>query len=244
MTRWFWIIFLGITCSAIPLVEKGSRRYLVIWNIGQGQWVTAINDTSCFHFDMGGEFFPWKRLRTVCGQKENQISISHWDSDHLNAANKWPSAWKACMVLRPLGTASARKEHLLARFTDCSADAAMKAQINNWHPSIPSKDTNGNSHVVLFENTLLPGDSTQKQEHLWKNEKWIQNSEILVLGHHGSKTSTSRELLTNLPKLRMTIASARWARYRHPHPATVSLLKRLHLPLLRTEDWGNIWLER
>lgn len=60
MTRWVWMILLGITFSGIPLAEKSSRRYLVIWNIGQGQWVTAINETICFHFDMGGEFFRGK----------------------------------------------------------------------------------------------------------------------------------------------------------------------------------------
>ncbi|MGE5084974.1 MAG: hypothetical protein ACM3MG_01640, partial [Bacillota bacterium] len=122
--------------------------------------------------------------------------------------------------------------------------ADIFSQTREWHPPIIAKDTNSNSHVVKFENTLLPGDSPQQEEKFWKNQSWIQNTKILVLGHHGSKTSTSAELIASLPNLQMAIASARWARYKHPHPATVAILQKYHIPLLRTEDWGNIWLER
>lgn len=233
-----------ITFSATPLQEKGSRHYLVVWNIGQGQWVTAINDSTCFHFDTGGEFFPWKKLRNFCGHQENQISLSHWDSDHINGLKSWPRTWNTCLAIKPLGKASARKTQLLSRFADCPLKTDFLTQTRAWHPSLIAKDTNSNSHVIKFETVLLPGDSPRQQEKIWKDQTWIRNTKILVLGHHGSKTSTSAELIASLPHLRMAIASARWARYKHPHPATIAILQRYRIPLLRTEDWGNIWIER
>lgn len=233
-----------ITFSAIPLLENGSRRYLVIWNIGQGQWVTAINDATCFHFDTGGEFFPWKKLKKFCGNQENQISLSHWDSDHINGLKSWPRIWNTCLAIRPLGKSSVKKTQLLSHFADCAPGADLFIKTRAWHPSVITKDTNNNSHVIKFENVLLPGDSPQQQERIWKDTPWMKDSKILVLGHHGSKTSTSAELLASLPNLRLAIASARWARYKHPHPATLAVLRRYRIPLLRTEDWGNIWLER
>lgn len=244
MNKFSWIILILITFSAIPLSERGTHRYLVVWNIGQGQWVSAIDDTTCFHFDTGGEFFPWKKLKRFCGNKENQISLSHWDSDHINGLKSWPSSLRACLAIRPLGNSSAKKVQMLARFPDCDADADLLTQTRVWHPSVITKDTNSNSHVIKFENVLMPGDSPRQQEKIWKNTPWIRDSKILVLGHHGSKTSTSTELLASLPNLRMAIASARWARYKHPHPATLTVLRKYHIPILRTEDWGHIWIER
>ena len=244
MNKLSLIILTLITFSAIPVLEQGTRRYLVVWNIGQGQWVTAINDTTCFHFDTGGEFFPWKKLKKFCGNKENQISLSHWDSDHINGLKFWPNALTVCLAIRPLGKSSAKKTQLLAGFADCDDGADLLAQTRTWDPSVIAKDTNSNSHVIKFENALLPGDSPQQQEKIWKDTPWLRNSKILVLGHHGSRTSTSTELLANLPELRLAIASARWARYKHPHPATLTALQKYRIPLLRTEDWGNIWLER
>jgi competence protein ComEC len=41
----------------------------------------------------------------------------------------------------------------------------------------------------------------------------------------------------------MAIASARWKRYHHPHAEIEALLKQRHIPMIRTEDWGNIWFE-
>lgn len=244
MNKLSWIILTLITFSAIPLFEQKAHRYLVVWNIGQGQWVTAINDTTCFHFDTGGEFFPWRKLKRFCGNKENQISLSHWDSDHINGLKSWPNSLEACLAIRPLGSSSVKKAQLLSRFANCAAGSDLLTQTHVWHPPVIAKDTNSNSHVVKFENVLLPGDSPQQQEKIWKDAPWIRDSKILILGHHGSKTSTSADLIERLPKLRVAIASARWARYKHPHPATLNILRKYHISLLRTEDWGNIWIER
>ncbi|MGE5086515.1 MAG: hydrolase, partial [Bacillota bacterium] len=118
-----WIILGLISFSATPLLERENRSYLVVWNIGQGQWVTAINDSTCFHFDTGGEFFPWKKLKKYCGDQKNQISLSHWDNDHINGLKSWPHNWNTCLAIRPLGRSSQKKAQLLSRFSDCQPGA-------------------------------------------------------------------------------------------------------------------------
>lgn len=62
---------------------------------------------------------------------------------------------------------------------------------------------------------------------------------VLILGHHGSKSSTSEYLLNNL-SIRQSISSARWKRYHHPHPQVLARLQIKKIPNLRTEDWGHI----
>ncbi|UXR63145.1 hydrolase [Bdellovibrio bacteriovorus] len=237
------LLFLLLTFSATPLQNFFSGTYLVIWNVGQGQWATQITPERCQHFDMGGEFFPWKKLHQACGDKTNEIYLSHWDWDHIGALSK-PALRRTlghrCLALAPDGPASKYKKSLLANLSSCSArDSDLKI----WTPFTAEKDSNARSHVLLHREVLLPGDSPQKQEVLWSQLPWVRTARVVVLGHHGSRTSSSEQLFRALPRVRLTIASARWARYRHPHPQVLERLRQHHLPLLRTEDWGNIWLE-
>lgn len=237
------LLFLLITLSATPLQDFFAQSYFVIWNVGQGQWLTQITPERCQHFDMGGEFFPWKTLRRVCSDKTNEIYLSHWDWDHIGALSKPALRWtlpNRCLALPPGGETSKYKKSLL---TDLSPCPARVSDLKIWTPSAKEKDSNARSHILLHREVLIPGDSPQKQEALWSHLPWVSKSRVLILGHHGSRTSSSEGLLKSVPHVRMTIASARWARYKHPHPQVLRRLRQHAFPVLRTEDWGNIWIE-
>lgn len=237
------LIFILITLSATPMQDFFTRPYFVIWNVGQGQWLTQITPERCQHFDMGGEFFPWKRLRQICGNKDNEIHLSHWDWDHIGALAK-PALVRTlpqrCLALPPVGKTSKYKKSLLADLSPCLSPAS---ELRIWTSSTQEKDSNARSHVLLHQNILIPGDSPQRQEALWSQLPWVRQSRVLILGHHGSRTSTSERLLASLPNVRLAIGSARWARYKHPHPQVLKRLRQHRLPFLRTEDWGHIWIE-
>jgi metal-dependent hydrolase (beta-lactamase superfamily II) len=64
-----------------------SRIQLIVWNVGQGQWVTIIYPTQCLHFDVGGETAPFRKVIKSCKEKSNKIFLSHGDWDHLNKLN-------------------------------------------------------------------------------------------------------------------------------------------------------------
>jgi competence protein ComEC len=247
-------VMLLILLSASRVRMEHVLNGTVVWNIGQGQWVTVAENDSCLHFDMGGEFFPWRKIHALCGERLNKVYLSHWDWDHIGAlAQKKFSKNlpRVCIASPPQGPASAHKQKLLQKFERCPLESAPKSDsVSNsnlfrWKPKIENsaKASNDNSQIYLYRKILLPGDSPQKQELLWSQELPLGSTRVLVLGHHGSRTSTSLELLEKLPHLQMAISSARWKRYSHPHSQTVAKLKRAQRPLLRTEDWGNIWIE-
>ncbi|MEK2645949.1 ComEC/Rec2 family competence protein [Bdellovibrio sp. BCCA] len=239
-----YLVFLIVTLSASLLTDLSAQSYVVVWNVGQGQWVTAVSPSNCIHFDMGGEFFPWGKILNSCATKKNFVFLSHWDWDHIGALSKNPVRSQLkdlCIFLPPLGSSSTRKMELLKNFRSCEAASASDMDI--WTP-LKNKNSNEQSRVVLYRNILLPGDSPSSQEKIWRHLSWVHRSRVLILGHHGSATSTSAELLQSLPSLKLSISSARWARYKHPHSTTEYRLIKRHIPLLRTEDWGNIWLEQ
>ncbi|MGF3113422.1 DNA internalization-related competence protein ComEC/Rec2 [Facklamia sp. P9177] len=64
--------------------------------------------------------------------------------------------------------------------------------------------------------------------------------DVLKIGHHGSKTSTSEDLLDQLQPELALISSGKDNPYNHPHSETIEKLEKRHLNYLDTQDVGAI----
>lgn len=237
-----WILFSPTFLSE----NKHFSDLFIVWNVGQGQWVTLDTLEVCYHFDLGGEFFPLKKISSLCQHKQNEIYISHWDIDHISALkhiSNWP---RVCRRLDPLGESSPQKMKWLAQFKICSDDSKTKIQKifpdHQEEKKLP-EISNAQSQVLVVRHWLVPGDSRREEEALWSQRLSLHKITGLVLGHHGSKTSNSDLLIRRLPELRWAIASARWRRYKHPHPSVLMNFKKQKKRVLRTEDWGNFYFQ-
>jgi competence protein ComEC len=241
--RYLLFLSLLLLASATPLgTEPAFRQLFVVWNIGQGQWATWVRGDVCHHFDMGGEKMPARKIKSLCRDRENRIYLSHWDWDHVGFAGKARRLFpRVCLALAPEGPSSPRKMNLLKGLPACPA---LPEEIRSLYRAEPSKNSNDLSHVLLVGGRILiPGDSTTKQEKIWDQVSGMGGVGLLLLGHHGSRTSTSEDLLRTLSSLKMAVASARFRKYGHPHAEVITRLRAHHVPLLRTEDWGNLWFE-
>lgn len=246
-----------------PLASESVFERFIVWNVGQGQWTTWIHGDVCTHFDAGGERPPPLRLlRSVCGQRENQVQLSHWDWDHVSFVGRvrgWVS--RVCLGPLPLGPVpSLRKQKLVAGIPACHetpafleiAESSLRDRARGGdRDRVVARggrqrvDSNALSRVwVIGQRILVSGDSPARLERqwLWRIPR-PERIRISVLGHHGSRTSTSEELLSRLTGLRQAVVSARFAKYGHPHKETVQKTKRHKVPLLKTEDWGNLIYE-
>jgi competence protein ComEC len=219
-------------------------NYFVVWNIGQGQWVTYISSDKCQHFDVGGEFKTFTKIRPhfikFCSQKLNELFLTHWDYDHiLNLPQLVRHSSKVCWQVKPLIGAQKKMSQKMFNLNIASCKTLHPLD-EIWHPH-NFKNTNDASIVFSYKNFLISGDSPKAQEFLWTKQMNLQHIQVFLLVHHGSKTSTSAKLLTALPNLKMAVVSARYQKYKHPHHTNVTLLKQKRIPLLKTEDWGNLW---
>jgi competence protein ComEC len=231
-------VFLIILLVSRPLSREDPIE-LIVWNVGQGQWATIIADNICWHLDMGGEFAPWGEIIGRCRQRLNVISLSHWDMDHIGFAPRAKiHLANLCLLNEPLGEASKHKQTLLRGIPRCP----IPSPFSQWaNPA--GRSANAKSWVVTWRGVLAPGDSPRDQEKTWIHRlTGLSQVHYLILGHHGSRTSTSIELLHALSHLKLAVSSARQQRYGHPHPEVVQELSRAHVPLLRTEEWGSIHL--
>jgi competence protein ComEC len=112
-------------------------------------------------------------------------------------------------------------------------------------PSNNFKDDNNNSIITYFEyknvKFLLTGDAAHKREKLFmEKHKNIKNINILKLGHHGSKKSSSINFLKKLnPKIAI-ISNGKNNHFHHPHKETLKRLNDLGIMYYRTDFSGEI----
>lgn len=229
-------IFTALTFSSWRLADE-SRGVWLVWNVGQGQWLTYIEGKHCLHFDIGGERASWLRISRWCKRRENSIFISHWDWDHISFASRSRSALPGACIWAPSKEGiSERKTRVLGQLQPCHE--MPKFQV--WVPAF-SQSSNDSSRVAFWQGMLIPGDSSKAQEKYWSRQmSGLSKARWLLVGHHGSRTSTSRLLLDQLPHLKQAVISARQSRYGHPHAEVIRDLRFYKVPTLRTEDWGDI----
>ena len=108
-----------------------------------------------------------------------------------------------------------------------------------------TKDENDASliyQISLYQKSFfLSGDASQSVEKtlLSKNIK----SDVLKLGHHGSKTSSALSFLEKVNPEYIVISVGENNRYGHPNEETIVSLKKLQLPYYMTMEYGTICFE-
>lgn len=110
-------------------------------------------------------------------------------------------------------------------------------------PSVRS-DSNDNSIVLQTviggKRWLFTGDLEKKGEDaLLKRDAGLA-TDILKVGHHGSKTSTSKEWLKQLRPALAVISVGRFNHYGHPNPEVIQRLKSRHVRIFRTDKQGAV----
>lgn len=95
------------------------------------------------------------------------------------------------------------------------------------------------------ESFMLTGDATRYTEHLimeTENSASL-HSQVLKLGHHGSRTSSSELFLEKVNPEIAIISAGKKNRYGHPHKEVLDLLEKLKIPYLATYKDGTIILK-
>lgn len=232
-----------------------TENYFVVWNVGQGQWTTLVSPVSCTHIDVGGETLIHlkKNLELLCKYKGNRIYLTHWDWDHISFVRFLSESFpEVCLARGPaVLTTDKRKLSVLKTVKSCPGETSevpvLDANSSNplYGRVISKRNSNQSSQVFYLSSVkiLVPGDSPTSQEKVWAQNPEAKKATGLILGHHGSRTSTSEYLLKQLSRLKWAVCSSRKQIYGHPNADVIVRLHRKKLPLLSTEIWGNIIFE-
>ena len=112
----------------------------------------------------------------------------------------------------------------------------------------PGIDTNTSSVVlrITYGDTsfLLTGDAPRViEEYVVKTFGGALRSDVLKLGHHGSRTSSSKVFLSAVSPRYAVISAGKGNRYGHPHKEVTDTLKAMNIPAFATYEKGTVVFE-
>lgn len=186
-------------------------------------------------------------------RKIDKIFLTHIDQDHIgnlleilkeikvktiyfpNGAQNTHKFYKICTQIKRIQS----NVHLCPILAPCQIDDFKLL----W-PINMGTGSNSDSLVMLARfgkhNFLFTGDlGIQEEKQVVSLYLWMK-VDILKLGHHGSKTSTSMELLNLInPKLGI-ISSGLHNRFGHPHMEVIDKLQQKNIKFLNTAINGQI----
>ncbi len=114
----------------------------------------------------------------------------------------------------------------------------------NAFQSKEALDTNDAS-IMLFSEInglryLFCGDASTSIEEAFIEQYNKLKIDILKVGHHGSKTSSSNEFLMKIQPLYAFISSGKNNFYNHPSPEVIERFEERQIDVYDTQDVGNI----
>ncbi|MCB9072411.1 MAG: hypothetical protein H6623_02225 [Bdellovibrionaceae bacterium] len=216
----------------LPFPTALDFSYLfIVWNVGQGAWSTLIDNNYCIHVDMGGEFYQVvKMAQRYCVSKKNVLLLTHLDRDHRNFIPNMQKRIALCLFEKTTYPLDKR-----ITLTNCNqSHLPWIKRVFTSHFKVQNE-----GHAFLLFNTfLITGDLPAVLEN--KISGSLDKIRFLLVGHHGSKTSSSLSLLHRLTNLESAIVSARKHKYGHPHFITQKKFRDLNVPLVDTETYGTL----
>jgi len=91
---------------------------------------------------------------------------------------------------------------------------------------------------------LLSGDAEREAEGVMSRQyRSFLKSDVLKVGHHGSKTSSSDIYLHYVQPQFAIISVGEKNKFKHPSPATVERLQNMGASVLRTDRLGAVVME-
>jgi competence protein ComEC len=213
-----------------------------------------------------GEDIILPAIRHLGSLHINKVILSHPHSDHIGGIFSLAEKVRIDSVfLPPLETSYSwhtrtidflRKRHIPFRFVKIgdiiTIDPWTKLYIlapfpENLTPGNTSgKSINNISLVCLIKSAsgsvLLTGDTESDSELKILAWQEILHSQLLLLGHHGSITSSSPDFLRAISPEYGLISVGKDNHFDHPSPIILDRLRSLNIDFLRTDLIGAIWL--
>ncbi|HBJ2602265.1 TPA: cell wall-binding repeat-containing protein [Clostridium botulinum] len=120
----------------------------------------------------------------------------------------------------------------VADFTILAPNNSSYSNLNNYSVVIKLKFGNRSFIFTGDAESLSEGEILAKQLDI--------TGDVLKLGHHGSKTSTSQNFLNKVNPKYAVVSCGKNNSYKHPHQETLNKLKAKNIKVYRTDEAGTI----
>ncbi len=263
------IFFCGIFILIFRVNKKDIFSEVYVLNVGQADSILLETQNGRrLLVDTGRDSKVLNELSRVLPIGDRRIDViiaTHFDADHIGGLHHILSRYDVGLFLTT--EALSENKNILEIFSILEKKKIPSFYVRrgmnlifqdddfaqtNFEIFFPDRNTAGwktNQSSVIGKFTvdarsmLLAGDSTLSIENFLVKSNLSQKleSDILKLGHHGSKTSTGDIFLSKVKPVIGIVSSGISNTYGHPHPEVVERLIKNKIDILNTQN-GRIHL--
>jgi competence protein ComEC len=207
-------------------------------DVGQGDSILIISpDQKMLLVDTGKDFAAAQALQRILPLNINAIDyviITHDDYDHIGGLDEIQALYRIDSLIID----DAPDDFVLGCCVIIDIVWPEQPYIRN------DKDNNSNSIAFFLEykefRAFFGGDLGIAQENTIILKHPERQINLLKVGHHGSKNSTSKYFLSQLQPEYGVISAGRKNRFGHPHKEVLANLAEYNVNILRTDQIGHI----
>lgn len=248
--------------SAVLTVQTARRSDLTVTvlDVGQGQSVVLTSGNTTALVDCGGTKAPGDtaatHLQSVGKGTLDLLVLTHFHEDHAGGvpelmgrvrvkAMALPDVDRDSPLRREIETLAKDQGTEVHYITETTQVALEKAVLTLHPPLSGSKETNEQCLALVCTSgdwdALITGDMPREEEQRLAARGVLPDAELLVAGHHGSKYSTSQELLEAV-RPEWAVISVGYNTYGHPAQETLDRLSAMNTECYRTDQMGSVTL--
>ena len=259
----FLIVFFCLLVIHYCLPYFDQEQYIKMIDVGQGDSILLHSKNKNILVDTGGfEMFGQESkdgsifyntldplFKSQGIRKLNYLILTHGDKDHLGEAITLIKNMKVDKIIINDNKMNYYEKKLprdrvkkgIEGFSINLGNIKM-VQLNE---NLDDENDSSQIYYVVFNKIklLLTGDASKKSEEVLLNKYNLGNIDILKAGHHGSKTSTSEELIKEIEPKLVLISCGLDNKFKHPSTETIVLLNKYNIPYLRTDQDGSIMID-
>jgi competence protein ComEC len=245
-------------CLLLSMLQPSGLE-LTVLDVGQGQCLIFRSQGQTIMVDCGGSQSEAvgdqaaAALDAVGEDRVDVLILTHYDTDHVGGVVELLDRMTVAQLFLPDLTQdpetratleAAAQDIPITYVTEKTTVSLGSGQITIFPPDGVDGTNAGLSLLAQGEETsiLVTGDLDQESEQRLLDRWSLPTVDILIAGHHGSKTSTSQALLAQTqPKI--VVISVGKNSYGHPAQDTLDRIAAIGATIYRTDQCGTVKLK-
>ena len=243
------------------------NNFVMMIDVGQGDSLLIHYNNVSILIDTGGkvsyqkETWQERKIKSIADsklipllksygiKKINYLVTTHGDYDHMGEAINLVNNYKISRVIFNCGENNDLEKNLIKvldkkkiKYLSCVKGLNVDEHRLKFLNTDIYDNENDNSNVIYTEfgnyKFLFMGDAGVEKEKDILDKYNLSNIDVLKVGHHGSKTSSSTNFISSINPKYSLISVGKNNRYGHPNKQVINNLK--NTKIYRTDQDGSI----
>lgn len=243
----FKVYFLDVSQGDSTLILTNANKAILIDTGGikkyNAKWAKR---TKSFNI-MIDSLIPF--FKSIGVRKIDSLILTHGDFDHMGEAINLVNSFKVEKVIFNCGPYNDLEKELIKvldkkkiKYYSCIKELNIDKNKLYFLQTKLYDNENDNSNVIITEldgyKFMFMGDASTITEKEIMNKYNLSNIDVLKVGHHGSKTSSSKEFINEINPKYSIISVGKNNRYGHPNKEVLDNLD--NSKIYRTDQDGSI----